>query len=293
AERAPAPAAGARASLPARRLAEEHGLDLASVQGTGPGGRIGKKDVERALVAKSAPTAAAPAPRPGETLPFRGMRRTVAERMHQSLQTMAQLTITTQADVTEAVRLREQLVEEWEPEGIRPTYTDFVLRAVAKALPEHPRVNATLEDESIRLLSEVDVGLAVSLQEGLIAPVIYGADRLSLKQIARLGAELAEKARAGTLTVDEVTGGTFTVTSLGPYGVDTFTPIVNPPQTAILGVGRIKEVAAFEGDRAVPRKALDLSLSFDHRLLDGAQAAEFLSRVRQLLERPHLLLIQD
>ncbi len=291
--RATAPAAAARPSLPARRLAERHGLDLASVEGKGPGGRIGKKDVERALGAKAAPAAVAAAPRPGQTVPFKGMRRTVAERMHQSLQTMAQLTMTTQADVTEAVRLREQLVQEWEPEGVRPTYTDFVLRAVAVALPEHPRVNATLEGDNIRLLSEVDLGLAVSLEEGLIVPVIHGADRLSLKEIARLSAELAAKARAGTLSVDEVSGGTFTVTSLGPYGVDTFTPIVNPPQTAILGVGRIKEVAAFEGGRAVPRKALDLSLTFDHRLVDGAQAAEFLSRVRELLESPDPPLIQD
>jgi pyruvate dehydrogenase E2 component (dihydrolipoamide acetyltransferase) len=271
-----------RASPLARRLAAEHGLDLAAIQGTGPDGRIDKGDVERAI-------AAAP---PGEVVPFTGMRRTIAQRMHESLQSMAQLTVTTQADVTEAVRLRERLVEEWHTEGIRPTYTDFVLRAVATTLPEHPRVNATLEGDNIRLFSEANVGLAVSLDEGLIVPVIHGADRLSLKEIARRSAELAEKARAGTLTVDEVSGGTFTVTSLGPYGVDTFTPVVNPPQAAILGVGRIKEVAGFEGDQVVRRQAVDLSLSFDHRLLDGAPAAEFLGRVRQLLEEPHLL-VQD
>jgi pyruvate dehydrogenase E2 component (dihydrolipoamide acetyltransferase) len=283
----------------ARRLADELGVDLSKVVGSGPGGRIVKEDVERAAAASEAPAAAPPS---GEVVPFRGMRRNIGERMHESLQTMAQLTITTEADVTEAVTLREQLVEEWQSEGLRPTYTDLVLKAAAFALTEHPRVNATLEGESIRLLSEVHVGLAVSLDEGLIVPVVRDADKKSLKQIAAETSDLSEKARANTLSVDDVTGGTFTVTSLGMYGVDTFTPIVTPRQAAILGVGRIREVPAFASDdgppsgtqtgRLVRRSVMDLSLTFDHRLLDGAPAAQFLGRVRALLERPYLLLLQ-
>ena len=283
----------------ARRLAKELGVDLSQVVGSGPGGRIVKQDVERVAAAQEAPAAAPPA---GEVVPFRGMRRTIGERMHESLQTMAQLTITTEVDMTEAVTLREQLIEKWQSEGLRPTYTDLVLKAAAFALTEHPRVNATLDGESIRILSEVHVGLAVSLDEGLIVPVVRDADKKSLKQIAAETSDLSEKARANALTVDDVTGGTFTVTSLGMYGVDTFTPIVTPRQAAILGVGRIREVPAFApSDRSplgtgaaavVRRSVMDLSLTFDHRLVDGAPAAQFLGRVRALLERPYLLLLQ-
>ncbi len=282
----------------ARRVAKELGVDLSQIVGTGPGGRIVKEDVERAAASQEAPAATPPV---GEVVPFRGMRRTIGERMHESLQTMAQLTITTEVDVTEAVKLREQLVEEWQSEGLRPTYTDLVLKAAAFALTEHPRVNATLDGESIRLLSEAHVGLAVSLDEGLIVPVVRDADKKSLKQIAAETSDLSEKARASALTVDDVTGGTFTVTSLGMYGIDTFTPIVTPRQAGILGVGRIREVPAFapsdslSGTPApgvVRRSVMDLSLTFDHRLVDGAPAAQFLGRVRALLERPYLLLLQ-
>ena len=317
APRAPARVASSAASAEAefrpvsplaRRLADELGVELSQVVGTGPGGRIVKEDIERAAAGKEAPPAAPPA---GEVVPFKGMRRTIAQRMHESLQTMAQLTITTEVDMTEAAKLRDQLVEDWQREGIRPTYTDLVLKAVALALREHPRVNATLEGESIRLLSEVNVGLAVSLDEGLIVPVVKDADKKSLKQIAAETADLSERARADALSVDEVTGASFTVTSLGMYGVDTFTPVVNPPQAAILGVGRIREVPGFlarddsaqtggrpaasdgRGEQVVRRSVMDLSLSFDHRLLDGAPAAQFLGRVRALLERPSHLLAKD
>jgi pyruvate dehydrogenase E2 component (dihydrolipoamide acetyltransferase) len=286
------------ASPLARRLAEEAGIDLSQVEGTGPGGRILQEDVERAIAARreasAAPAAAAPAA--GRTIPFKGVRRTIGERMHESLQAMAQLTITMEVDVTEAGRMCQELSARWQAEpagGVSVTYTHAILKAAALALAEHPRLNSTLEGDVIRLLDEVNVGVAVALDEGLIVPVLREADRKPLRQIAVEARELSEKARQGTLTVDEVTGGTFTVTTLGMYDVDVFTPIVNPPQCAILGVGRVKEVPVFEGDQVVRRSVLNLSLSFDHRVVDGAPAADFLRRVKHYLEQPDLLGVEE
>jgi len=282
------------ASPLARRLAEEVGIDLSQVEGTGPGGRILQEDVERAIAARreapAVPVAAAPAG--GRTIPFKGVRRTIGERMHESLQTMAQLTITMEVDVTEAGRMCQELSARWQAEpagGASVTYTHAIVKAAALALAEHPRLNSTLEGDVIRLLDEVNVGVAVAMDEGLIVPVVREADRKPLRQIAVEARELSEKARQGTLIVDEVTGGTFTVTTLGMYDVDVFTPIVNPPQCAILGVGRVKEVPAFQGDEVVRRSVLNLSLSFDHRVVDGAPAADFLRRVKHYLEHPDLL----
>jgi pyruvate dehydrogenase E2 component (dihydrolipoamide acetyltransferase) len=236
-------------------------------------------------------------------MPFRGVRRTIAQRMHESLQTMAQLTITMEVDVTKAGRMCRELSAREQGEGVSITYTHAIVKAAALALVEHPRLNATLEGDVIRLPDEVNVGVAVALDEGLIVPVVRGADGKSLRQIAVEARELSEKARQGTLSVDEVTGGTFTVTTLGMYDVDVFTPIVNPPQCAILGVGRVKDVPAFlagsesalggEVDRVVRRSVVNLSLSFDHRVVDGAPAAEFLRRAKYYLEQPELLVGEE
>ncbi|MFN8556399.1 MAG: dihydrolipoamide acetyltransferase family protein [Dehalococcoidia bacterium] len=289
-----------RASPLARRLAEQHGIDLRAVRGSGPGGRIVQEDVERVIATGAAPPApAAPAltpttaPAAGATVPFAGLRRTIADRLHGALQQMAQLTITTEADVTELVRLRTQLVEEWQADGVRPTYTDLVVKAAARALRDHPSVNASLDGDVIRLHAEIHVGVAVALESGLIVPVVRQADRTPLKRLSRTVATLAERARAGTLGFDDVAGGTFSVTSLGMYEVDTFTPIINPPQAAILGVGRIRESVALVGREVVERRVMALSLTIDHRILDGAPAAEYLRRVKHLLERPFLLLMEE
>jgi pyruvate dehydrogenase E2 component (dihydrolipoamide acetyltransferase) len=281
------------ASPLARRLADEAGIDLSHVNGTGPGGRILQEDVERAIATRREAPAA---PAAGRTIPFKGVRRTIGQRMHESLQTMAQLTITMEVDVTEAGRMCQELSARWQAEpdgGVTLTYTHAIVKATALALAEHPRLNSTLEGDVIRLLDEVNVGVAVALDEGLIVPVVREAVRKPLRQIAVEARELSEKARQGTLTVDEVTGGTFTVTTLGMYDVDVFTPIVNPPQCAILGVGRVKEVPAFEGDQVVRRSILNLSLSFDHRVVDGAPAADFLRRVKHYLEHPELLMAEE
>ncbi len=266
----------------ARRLAGELGVDIDSVEGTGPGGRITRDDVERAAEAAEAQPAATP---------MRGMRRTIAERMYASLQNSAQLTMEMEVDMEDAVKLRTQLVAEWESDGVRPSYTDIIIIAAAKALTKHPRMHATLADDTILHHGAVHVGMAVALEEGLVVPVIRDADSKDIKTIAGESRELAERARSGGLGLDDMSGGTFTVTSLGMYGVDTFTPILNTPESGILGVGRIYDGVAWHGETPVRRKALRLSLTWDHRVLDGAPAAEFLVEVRGYLEAPYRLLV--
>ena len=272
-----------RPSSPAaRRLAGELGVEIDAVEGTGPGGRITLDDVERAAeAAESAPAQE----------PLSGMRRTIAERMFASLRDTAQLTMEMEVDMEDAVKLRTQLVAEWESDGVRPSYTDIIILAAAKALTKHPRMHATLADDAIVHHGAVHMGMAVALEEGLVVPVIRDADSKDLKTIAGESRELAERARSGRLGLDDMSGGTFTITSLGMYGVDTFTPILNTPQSGILGVGRIYDGVAWQGDTPVQRKFLRLSLTWDHRVLDGAPAAEFLVEVRGYLEAPFRLLV--
>jgi pyruvate dehydrogenase E2 component (dihydrolipoamide acetyltransferase) len=214
------------------------------------------------------------------------MRLAIAQNMVDSLRTMAQVTSLTEADVTELVKLREQIKTRFSL-----TYTDLIIKAVAIALRQHPLLNATLAGEEIVLLDEIHVGMAVALDEGLIVPVVRHADRLQLAEIAAETRRLAEAARGGTLAVDEAVGSTFTVTNLGTYGIDHSTPVINPPEVAILGVGRIIEKpAVFEG-QITKRSMLGLSLTFDHRVVDGAPAAAFLKTACELLEKPYLLFV--
>ena len=290
----PAPAGPVKASPAAKRLAREHDLDLAGLTGSGPGGRIVVEDVEAALAAAAAPAAApATAPADAETFPYRGMRRTIGSRMHASLQEMAQLTMATDVDMTRAVALRRELLDLWADRGLRPTYTDFVIKAAALALRAHPRLNAELRDDTIVLHPQIHVGFAVALDEGLIVPVTRDTDALPLDALAPISADLAVRARERRLGADDLTGGTFTVTSLGMYGIDVFTPIINPPQAAILGVGRISERPVFRGEsNDVERRSfMTLSLTIDHRVVDGAPAAEFLRDVKGILERPSQLIL--
>jgi len=253
----------------ARKLAKEHGLDLAAIAGTGPGGRITREDVEAALAQPRAK---------GE--PLKGMRKTIAERMFHSLQSTAQLTITTEADVTALVQRRAQLSKEF---GL--TYTDLLIEAVAAALRQHPRLRVTAEGDALQKHEEINIGIAVALDEGLIVPVIRDADSKDLRRIAEESRVLAEKARNGALSVEDVSGGTFTITNLGMYGVDAFTPIINLPQVAILGVGRIVEKPAVHEGQVAIRSLMTLSLTFDHRIVDGAPAAAFLQEVVARLTR--------
>lgn len=270
----------------ARKLAEEHKVDLSRVVGTGPGGRITREDVQKAIAeAAHAPASVvAPSPAPlgvqptARSIPLRGMRKVIAERMHKSLQSSAQLTITTEVDVTLLVDRRQEVQRQF-----NATYTDFIVQACAHALKQHPRMNAVLDGDAIVFQDHISVGIAVALEEGLIVPVIHNTDKKSLKEIAQETRVLTEKARANKLTLEEVSGGTFTVSNLGMYGVDSFTPILNTPQTGILGVGRIVEKPAIYRGEMTKRSMMVLSLTFDHRVIDGAPAGAFLQTVADLL----------
>ncbi len=280
--------AGGPSSPMARKLARELGVDLATVTGTGPGGRITKEDVEKAA---SAPAPAAAPVAAAGSVPVRGMRKTIAERMHESLKSMAQLTMDMDVNMDDAIKLRNQLVEEWADEGVKPTYTDLVIRAVARALAKHPLMNASWGDKEITLHGDIHIGMAVALEEGLIVPVIRDAGSISMKSLAEESSRLAADARAGTVSLDDMQGGTFTVSALGMFGVDAFTPIINAPQAGILGVNRIRDDVSWDGDRPVKTQIMRLSLTWDHRVLDGGPAALFLAEVKNLLEAPYRLLL--
>ena len=214
----------------------------------------------------------------------------IAERLHASLQQMAQLTVTMEVDFTLALQLRAQLEQLW-PAEAQPTITDLVMRAMVLALKDHPRLNATLAEHELRELASIHLGLAVDAEEGLIVPVVRDAHTLGLRELAARSRDLATRARANRLTLDDVQGGTFTVTTLGHLGVDFFTPIVNPPEVAILGIGRVFPRLALRDGHVEERSAMTLNLSFDHRAVDGAPAARFLQDVKRLLELPAALVL--
>ena len=265
------------ASPVARKLASELGVNLDKIEGTGPGGRITREDVERAAksAAKTPPAIPVAAPS-GDRVAFRGVRKVIAERMHQSLHSSAQITITAEADVTPATEFRARLSREFDF-----SYTDMMIHSVARALMRHPRMNARLDGAEIVLSASANVGIAVALDEGLIVPVVKRAESKSLREIAVESRALGEKARAGNLKLEDVTGGTFTITNLGMFGIDAFTPILNPGETGILGVGRIIEKPAVYRGEIAKRAMIWLSLTFDHRLVDGTPAAQFLQTVTE------------
>jgi len=290
------------ASPRARRLAREKGIDLALVTGTAPNGRIVERDVVAyletlELAPPSAPTPPAP-PTLAEAveaiaeIPMSGVRAVIAQRMQESHQTTAPVTLTTEADATAFVELRERLKAGLAAElGFDIGYNDLLIKLVAHALRQFPYMNARLDGEVIRHLNEVHIALAVDTDRGLLVPVIHNADRKGVAKIAREVRELAERARTGKALPDELSGSTFTITNLGMHQIDAFTPIINLPEAGILGVGRIKaRPAVVEGELCV-RQTMWLSLTFDHRLVDGAPAARFLQRIKQLVEDPYLLLV--
>ena len=221
------------------------------------------------------------------TIPLRGMRGRVAERMFQSWNTIPRVTEVMQVDMSATVAFREAMLGQWEQQyGLRISLNDMITKAVAVALRRQPRLNATLVDQEVRLHDSVNVGIAVNLDEGLIVPVIFNADQKDLGQIAREGRDLAEKARAGRLQLDDISDGTFTITNLGTTGIELFTPIINPPQVAILGVGMVQRRPVVVGDALAIRPAVYFSLVFDHRAVDGVPAANFLQELKRLLEKP-------
>lgn len=277
----------------ARRLVEEHNVPLTALQATGPEGAIIERDVQaylssspEAIATSEGTVVAASANEVAETIPLRGVRAVIAKRMLESATNTASVTLMSEADATRLVELRQQLGED----GVKVSYNDLLLYILARALRDHPRLNSSLEGEVIKTWQRIHIGLAVDTDRGLLVPVVRDVDCKRLSEIAEETQLLAERARAGKCTLDELTGGTFTLTNLGMFGIDMFTPIINLPECAILGVGRIKARPVVVEDAIVARQMVRLSLTFDHRVVDGAPAARFLQRVVRLMERPHLLI---
>ena len=268
----------------ARMLARQGNIDLAEVTGSGPSGRITVADVERAIAERD--SAAARTEALGEVVPLAGLRKIIADRMSMSVRTMAQVTLTTEADVSELRNLRESLVSEWRPHRIRPLDLDLIVAAVAGALKAHPRLNSHLIDGDVILLKELNIGIAVAVPDGLVVPVLRGADSLDTLGMAGQMRTLADRARKNELGVDDVTGAGFTITALSNYDIDAFTPIIDPPQVAILGLGRIVDKPAVVDGEIVVRSMMHLSVTFDHRALDGVPVAEFIRTLKASLESP-------
>ncbi len=277
----------------ARRVAQELGVDVKALAAQMPGKPIQRADVERA--AGSALQVPQPSSTPAAEIPFTQIRRIVADRMAASAHTTAPVTLTTEVDATELVLLRARLKSD-AGNGAEPvpSYTDLLTKIAAKILTEHPALNARLDGDRILSSPAVHIGLAVDTERGLLVPVLRDAHIKSVAGIARESAQLIERARSGRLGPDEMQGGTFTITNLGMFDIDAFTPIINLPECAILGVGRIKAkpvVVEGQGERVQVRQMMFLSLTFDHRIVDGAPAARFLQRIKYEIEHPYACLL--
>jgi pyruvate dehydrogenase E2 component (dihydrolipoamide acetyltransferase) len=293
----------------ARRVAIDLGVDVDALAAQMPGQRIRRADVEqeaeRAQSARVSPPVADSTAMPaGAILPVTTVRRIIADRMAASAHTVAAVTLTTEADATELVQLRTQLKDDIAQAGLAstppaaaqvvPSYNDLLAKLVAQALLEHPAVNARFQGDTIVQAATANIGVAVDTDRGLLVPVLRDVQAKSLRQVARESAALVDKARTGRISPDDLHGGTFTITNLGIYEIDAFTPIVNLPECAILGVGRIvpkQVVVDAAAGRVAIRHMVFLSLTFDHRLVDGAPAARFLQRIKQYVEKPYLWLV--
>ncbi len=291
-----------RISPVARKMAEEHMIDVSRISGSGPGGRIVRGDVQRAIDDKGkTPAAATAAPgaaavggkRVKSTIPLKSIRKSIAEHMQRSLAVSAQLTSMGEIDATELKKFRETLVAEEERLGARITYSDILVAAIARALGEFPIINSSLVGEEIVLWEDINVGVAVALEGGLIVPVVMAADKKTLVEINQTLKALVDKARNGKLLPDDVSGSTFTLTNLGAFGGGWGfgTPIINQPEAAIIGTGPITDRPVARDGQVVVRPVMTYSFTFDHRVFDGAPAAQFMVRLTEILENPVLLLL--
>ena len=283
-----------------RKLARDLGVDLSTVQGTGHGGRITDEDVQRvktgAWPAAAALTVTTPRGVGGveERVPLRGIRRIVAQHMAKSKSTAAQVTHVEEVDMTEVSQLREKGKASAEKRGVKITYMPFIIKALIPALKQYPYLNASLDDEKeeIILRRYYNIGIATDTDQGLVVPVIKDAEHKSITQLATEITALGDRARAGQLTLDEIQASTFTITNVGAIGGMFATPIINYPEVAILGVHKISKRPVVKDNQIVVREMMYLSLSFDHRVLDGAMAARFVNAIKQSLEDPKLLLLE-
>jgi pyruvate dehydrogenase E2 component (dihydrolipoamide acetyltransferase) len=289
-------------------MASEKGLDLGSLSGSGPGGRIVKADVERAIAAGPAPAAPVGAPSAPAAAPTPGARerpetakgtvthedltklqQAVARRMAESKATAPHFYLTTEIDMTRAVEARARIKSAAREGDVVPSFNDMVIKACALALREFPRANGAYRDGAVEEYSRVNVGIAVAARDALVVPTVFDADRKGLRQIAEESRALAARVREGTITPPELSGGTFTVSNLGMYGVTSFSAVINPPQAGILAVGSIEEVPVVRDGEIVPGNRMSATLACDHRILYGADGAQLLRRIRDLLEEPVFL----
>jgi pyruvate dehydrogenase E2 component (dihydrolipoamide acetyltransferase) len=306
----------------ARKLAKSHGVDLSKVQGTGTNHRIHLKDVKLFIEKSSksiSPLAQKMAEqhhidstaiqtnhnkiqkedvlkeitrRPASTVNYHGIRKVVGERMAKSAQTVPHVTLNTEVDMSSAIQLRNSLIESIKRKtGQRLSFTEIIIKSVAYTLKSHPMLNSSLNGNVIELHSDINIGLAVSIPNGLVVPVIRNADHKGFAELTEESKNLAKKARENRITSDDLHGGTFTISNLGMYAVDSFTPIINQPESAILGVGRIREQVISINGKIDARPFMSLSLSFDHRVIDGAPAAQFLTDLKEILENPYELMV--
>jgi len=281
------PAGRVMASPRAKKLASDLGVDLSTVTGTGPGGKITERDVQNAAGAKTSRPAAPPAPpvatQLGKTIPLNRLQKITGERMLKSKREIPCFYLTVRADVTDLVRLRTELNAAG---GLKLSYNDFIMKAVATGLEKFPIMTGQLEGEFIRLAETVNVGLAISVPDGLVAPIVKDVNKKDIRQIARDSQALIERARSNKLAPTDLEGGCITVSNLGAFGIDNFIPIVVPGQCSILGVGQIADTCVPDNGNILVRKRMNMTLSVDHKVANGAYAAQFLDLVKKLLEDP-------
>jgi len=285
----------------ARRMAGEHGLDLAEIPGSGPGGRIVEADILQALAAppKTEPQKADQVQEDFESnldltladeIPIQGVRKVIARNMHLSVSTQAQLTLQTDASASGMQNFRKKVNKIIDSDEVKVSYNAIIVKAVAMALRQHPNINASMDGEVIKVWKQIHIGVAMDLGQGLIVPKIRSADTKSIISIAGELSQLADKAKNKTLLLDDLQNGTFTISNLGAWGVDHFTPIVNYPESAILGLGRIVEKPYVKNSEVIVDPRISLSLTFDHRIIDGAPGAMFLKTLTRMIEEPLLML---
>lgn len=268
----------------AKKAAERNGVELGSVEGTGSHGKITKADILTVVEARA--VAKTGAQRGERIIPMRGMRKVIAERMQESLRVHAQLTHTVRTDMTNAAALREA----YKRTDKKISYNDIVLKAVSQALLDFPVMNATITNEGIVMRDYVNLGVAVAVENGLIVPNIKSTDLMRLEEISFMAKELADKAKNGSLSLEEMSGGTFTVSNLGMFGLDEFTAIINTPESGILALGAITKTPVVVSNEIAIRPIMSMTLTYDHRIVDGAPAAQFLGRIKQYVEEPALML---
>jgi len=281
------------ASPVARKMAREAGIDISKIKGSGPGGRIVREDVQKAIEQmKTEPVAVAVSAQEARAVPvartikLAGKRKATAERLSYGFHTSVPVTITMEARMEAVLEQRKELHSRPDEE---PSITAYVVKAAAKALEDHQMINSSLEGDELRVYSDINVAVAINTPDGLVAPVIPQTNRKSVSEISRDIRDLTERAMQNKLTISDLTGGTFTVTNLGGYGVELFAPVINPPQCAILGFGRTSERPVIIEKQVRAASVTTLSLVFDHRIVDGVPAAQYLQRVKELLEDPKKL----